>query len=482
MIRPLAISLSILAALAGGAAAQAPASTPSDPPASVATNPSSAAQSADPATAPADDPSAVSTSAAPPSADAPSTDAPSTGASSAVAQTADTGRVAVPAPSEKAVRYHRGNVFWWVVGTIWGLLVPAVILFTGFSARLRDASKRVGRNWFFTLAVYVALFTLITWVAGLPLAYYTGFAREHAFGLSNQSFGAWIGDSLKALALGMIFAPLILWVPYLLIRKSPRRWWLYTSAAAVPFLVFVVWASPVFLEPIFDKFGPMQDKRLEARILALADRAGIEGSRVYEVAKSEDTNAVNAYVNGFGSSKRIVLWDTLLEKLGEREVLFVMGHEMGHYVLRHVVRNIVVGVLLILLSLWSVHRASRWLIDKYRHRFGFTELGDIASYPLLGLVIGIVALVVTPLVNVNSRWQEHEADRFGLELTRDNRNAATAFVKLQQENLAVPYPGLLYELWLSSHPSLGERVEFANEYRPWETGGELKYGERFEGR
>jgi Zn-dependent protease with chaperone function len=398
----------------------------------------------------------------------------------AAAASADAGRVAVPPPSAKALRYHRTGNWLWLFGTLWGLLVPAALLFTGASARIRTLARRAGRRWFFTLAIYIALITLLVWVIDLPLAYWQEFVRPHRYGLSNQTFGKWIGDSLKALAVGIVFAPLVLWVPYLLIRRSPRRWWLYTGLAAVPFLVLVIWATPVFFDPLFNEYGPMHDKRLEADILALARRAGIEGGRVYEVNKSVDTNAINAYVTGFGGSKRIVLWDTLLEKMQRREVLFVMGHEMGHYVLRHVLALLAVATLGVFASLYAVHRTAGWLIGRYRHRFGFGELGDVASYPLLVLVAGVVSLAATPPLMAFTRHLEHEADRFGLELTRDNHAAATAFAKLQQENLAVPYPGTLYKLFRASHPVLGERIEFANEYRPWETGQPLKYGEKFE--
>ncbi len=393
---------------------------------------------------------------------------------------AETGPVAVPQPTEQAVRYHRSGNVLWVVSTLWGLLVPALLLLTGLSARIRTLAYRIGRKWFFALFVYLAAVAVLMWLAGLPLAYYSGFVREHQYGLSNQSFGKWMGDSLKAMVLGALTAPLVLWVPYLLIRKSPRRWWLYSSLAAIPALVFVIWVSPVFIDPLFNKFGPMKDRALEARILATASRAGIEGGRVYEVAKSEDTNALNAYVNGFGSSKRIVLWDTLLEKMDDREVLFVMGHEMGHYVLGHVRNLLAIGILLTLLALYTVHRTSGALIAKHRRRFGFDELGDFASYPLLILITGALGLLISPVLLAVTRHQEHESDRFGLELLQDNRAAAGAFAKLQQQNLAVPYPGTVYKLWRSSHPPLGERIEFANEYRPWETGQPLKYGEKFE--
>lgn len=393
---------------------------------------------------------------------------------------ADTGAVPVPRPTEKAVRYHRGNTALWVLGIAWGLLLPALALFTGLSAGVRDVARRVGRNWFFTVALYGAAITALAWLVGLPLAWYTEFVREHAYGLSNQTLGKWFGDSLKGLLLGMISAALLLWIPYLLLRRSPRRWWLWTGLGAVPLLVFFIFISPLWIDPMFNRFGPMQDERLEARILALAQRAGIEGGRVYEVQKSVDTEAVNAYVTGFGGSKRIVLWDTILRKLDERQLLFVMGHEMGHYVLRHVLMNLALAAALIILSLYAVHRLSGWFIARWKHRFRFDRLDDVASLPLLALIVSLVSLVITPVPLAFSRWAEHEADRFGLELTRDNRAAAEAFARLQGENLAVPYHGTLYKLWHDSHPPIGERIDFINGYRPWAQGKPLRYGDRFE--
>jgi Zn-dependent protease with chaperone function len=397
---------------------------------------------------------------------------------SAPPSSASSAPVAVPQPSEKAMRYYHSGNWLWAVDTIWGIAVPAFLLFTGFSARIRDLARRIGRNWFFTVAVYGVLFTLLGFVLGLPLSYYSDFVREHAYGLSDQTAAKWWHDQLLGLAIGCLFTALTLWFPYWLLRKSPRRWWLYTALASLPLLVVLLVVTPIWIDPLFNKFGPMKDKALEGKILALADRAGIEGSRVYEVDKSVDTKTVNAYVTGFMNTKRIVLWDTILKKLNERELLFVMGHEMGHYVLGHVYLSVVLGFLLILLGLWVVHRLAHGLIARYRDRFGFSELSDVASAPLITLLFSLVGFLILPAVMGVGRKVEHEADRFGLEITRDNHDCATAFVKLQEENLSNPRPGLLYKLWRSSHPPLGERIDFCNEYRPWEKGEPLRYGEK----
>lgn len=392
---------------------------------------------------------------------------------------ADTGAVAVPKPTEEAVRYQNSGTVLWVVDTLWGLLLPLILLFTGLSARIRDLAYRIGRKWYFALVVYGAIVTALIWAVSLPLAYYEGFVREHAYGLSNQTLGKWTGDTVKGLVIGIVTFALVMWVPYLLLRKSPRRWWVWTALAGIPLIVFSIWLEPLVIEPLFNHFGPMHDKQLEQQILGEAARAGIAGSRVFEVNKSVDTKALNAYVTGFGGSKRIVIWDTTLRKMNDREILFVVGHEMGHYVLHHMIYLVAFSIVLLFLFLYLIHLSAGWVIARYRERFRFDALADFASYPLLSVIITVAGLVVTPAILAFTRHLEHEADRFGLELTRDNHAAATAFVKLQSENLSVPYHSTLYKIFQDSHPPLGERIEFSNTYKPWAQGKPLKYGDRF---
>ena len=185
-----------------------------------------------------------------------------------------TAPVPVPEPSEEAVSYYRSGNLLWIVNIVWGLLIPALFLFTGFSARIRDWAKRIGKWWFLIIGVYFAIFLIINFAIDLPLSYYQSYARQHAFGLSNQTLGKWFGDQLKGLLIGVVAGFLFLWVPYLLLKKSPSRWWLYTGLLAIPFLILVILVTPVWIDPIFNKFGPMNNKGLEAKILALADKAG----------------------------------------------------------------------------------------------------------------------------------------------------------------------------------------------------------------
>jgi Zn-dependent protease with chaperone function len=388
-------------------------------------------------------------------------------------------RVDVPEPTPDAVRYYQSGHVVWVVSNLIGLAIPALFLWTGWSARLRTISARIGRWRYTSVGVYGALFVAATTLMELPWNFYVVFVRQHAYGLSNQTLGKYASDLTTGTVLGMVVTFLVLGIPYLLLKASPRRWWLYTGLLVLPFSVLVMLIVPIWVEPLFNDFSPLANKQLEERILALAERSGIEGSRVYEVKKSVDTKALNAYVTGIWTTKRIVLWDTLLAELSEEEILAVMGHEMGHYVLGHVVRSIAVATLTAILALWMAHVIVSRLLNRFKKSFGFDSLSDVASLPLLVLILNGVGLIGQPVVLAFSRYQEHEADRFTLELTQDNEAAAQAFVKLQTTNLGYPRPGLFYKLWRSTHPPIGERIDFCNDYRPWESGEPMRYADRF---
>jgi len=391
----------------------------------------------------------------------------------------DSTPVPVPEPTEKAIRFYRSGNVLWCIRTIWELSVPALILVTGFSARLRNWAEPTGRSGWVAMALYVVAFMTLNYLLEFPLNCYQVFFRQHAYDLSNQSFGRWLSNSLKRLGVDTTVYATFLWIPYLLMRRSPRRWWLYTWMAATAATVFMVFITPVWIDPLFNKFSPLKDKTLEAEIVALAERAGIEGSRVYEVEKSADTKAVNAYVTGVMGTKRIVLWDTIIAKLDRPELLTVMGHEIGHYVLRHLLQGILLSSGLTFFGLYVLYRVSGRLIGRFKARFGFDRLSDIASWPLILLFFSVGNLALDPVILAFSRHLEHEADRFALEITRDNHADASASVKLQIQNLSVPRPGLMYKLWRASHPPVGERIDFANAYKPWMKGEDLKYEHLF---
>lgn len=395
------------------------------------------------------------------------------------AQRTDASPVAVPEPSPKAVRFYHSLILLISALILWNVLIPLGLLFTGFSARLRSWAERVGRRWYFSYAIYFTALWLIYFLLLLPLVYYGGFVLLHRYDLSNQSFARWLSNSARGAAILLLAGLAAGWIPFFIIKKSPRRWWLYLGLLTPFYLCFTLWIQPALIDPLFHEFTRLQDKDLEAKIFAEATRAGIEGSRVYQVNTSVDSKVENAYVTGFGGTKRIVFFDTTLQNLNQDELLFVMGHEMGHYVLGHKAKRIVFKSLVSLFSLYLAYRLAGPVFGRFKNIWGLAAPSDFAALPLIVLAFWFFCFVDRPIYMTFSRQLEHEADRFGLELTHKNHAAAASFAKIMQKDLGMPRQGALFTIWFGSHPCFADRIEFCNTYHPWEAGQPSKYDKYF---
>ncbi len=355
-------------------------------------------------------------------------------------------------------------------GFLYGSAVLLVILATGLSRRMRDLAVRWGKKPFASTVIFVALFSVASAILTFPLDWYSGFAVPHQFDLSNQTFGAWLWEGLKGLGIGILMGAPLIALAMVAIRESPRRWWLMLWAGTLPITILLIVIMPLVVDPMFNKFEPLRDQKLRAELLELASRAGIEGGRVYQVDKSKQTKTLNAYVNGIGPSKRIVMWDTLLAKLNHDEVMFVMGHEMGHYVMHHIWKLLAFTMVVLFFVFWMGKKVVDWAVVRFGPKWGFDKPSDPAAIPLLALVLSVMLFLLSPVFNANTRRVEHEADIFALELTRLNEAGARAFIKLAEESKSDPEPHRLIELWRYSHPALHRRIAFALGYRPWEEG------------
>ena len=388
-------------------------------------------------------------------------------------------QISVPEASAKAMsRYQSGNILW-IFQWAWALGLPLLFLITGYSGKLGAFAKKYGKNWFLSILVYLALFIGLYQLLNLPVDFYANYIREHEYGLSTQTFGRWLDGYGKMTLVFFLSAAAFTWIFYLLLKKSPRRWWFYSSLVSIGIGFIMTFAYPIWIDPLFNQVGPLKDKQLEKTILDLAARAGIEDGRVFEVDKSKDTTMGNAYVAGLGSTKRIVIWDTSIKANSKEGLLFLMGHEMGHYVLHHTWLWMGYFSALFVAITYLIYKISSSLLPRYQRQLGFQHLYDIASLPLLLFLVNFFILLSTPVFNYISRYHEREADRFGIEITRNNEVAAQLFADAVPEHLSNPRPGIIYKIWRSHHPSLGDRVDFCNSYCPWEVGKPMKYGEYF---
>ncbi|HEX8617788.1 MAG TPA: M48 family metallopeptidase [Thermoanaerobaculia bacterium] len=373
--------------------------------------------------------------------------------------------------SDEMIRHTRiGNILYFV-SLGWSAVMMLGLLATGASAHMRDLAARVTRKPFPAAMLYLALFVIATAVLEFPLSYYAGFVVPHQFALTDQSFGGWMGDVAKGLAVALAILPLLGAGALAVIRRF-GNWWAVLWAASIPVIVLLVVIQPIILDPIFNDFKPLQDTVLRQKLLDLASRAGIEGSRVYQVDKSKQTKTMNAYVNGVGPTNRIVMWDTLLAKMDHDEVLGVMGHEMGHYVLDHIWKALAFSVVASFAGFFIAQRIHDPGLRRWGSRWGFSSPGDPASVPWLFLVAGALTFISSPIASGFSRYVEHEADVFALELTHLNEPIATAFRKMAEDSKVDPSPHPLMEYWLYSHPPIAKRIPFALSYKPWEKGEE----------
>lgn len=359
-----------------------------------------------------------------------------------------------------------------IAALLYGIAAGLFLLFSGGSARIRDVAQARGRNRYLRTLIYFALYSAAMFVLFLPLAVYSGWVLERQYDLTSQSLGGWLGDELKGLLVSIVFlgGTGLVALAYRAIERYPRRWWLWLAVGSIPVVVVSTLIQPVLIDPVFNKFEPLKDEQLRQRIVALAAEAGIPGRNVYEVDKSKQTKKYNAYVNGFGASQRIVLWDTILEGMEDDELLFVMGHEMGHYRLGHIWKGIAFFSVLAFGVFFGCGVFMTWATRRFGARWGFRDLHDLASMPLFAIALSLAGLVAQPAVNAYSRAIEREADTFGLEVTRLNDAAARAFIKLAAQNKSNPEPPRVLEWFQYSHPPVVQRVSHALIYRPWESG------------
>ena len=382
------------------------------------------------------------------------------------------------ATASEAIAYSRAQHHLYFADFAYGLLILIVILEWRVAPRYRNWAERATQRRFLQAALYAPLLLLTIDVVSLPTSIWSQYL-DREFHQSIEGWEPWFLDWLKGEALGMVLAIFLVWILYAILRRSPRRWWLYFGLASLPILIFLLFISPFVLEPLFFQFKPMPETQpaLAAEIEQLVHHGGLDipETRIYEMTASAKVQSINAYVAGIGASKRVVVWDTTIARLTPPEILFVVGHEMGHYVLHHIPKGIAIsfGVLLIFFALGD--RGLRALLGWRGGRWSIRAPDDWASLPILLLLISIFGFLFTPIDNAVSRYFEHQADQFGLEAIHGvvpdaPEVAARAFEILGEADLEEPNPSRIDRIWFETHPSIDERIRFARSYDPWSKG------------
>jgi STE24 endopeptidase len=388
-----------------------------------------------------------------------------------------------PDKYREAVEYSRAKYTHYFVNGLYGILVLVPVLVWKLGPKYRDWAEKASSRRFVQLIVYAPLMLLTISVLSAPSDVWDEWLARK-YGLSVQSWGSWAGDWVKGLVLSLVIFSVLVWILYGVIRRSPRRWWFYFWLASLPVLLFVLFLSPVVIEPMFFKFTPLQPRHPElvAEMEKVVQRGGMEipPDRMYEMNASTKLTGLNASVSGFGASKRVEVWDTTLAKVSTPEILIVFGHEMGHYILHHIPKEIAIDAILLLILLYAGFRAANWLLARRGVSWGIRDIGDWASLPALVLVLTVLSFFATPAFNSASRYFEHEADRYALEVTHglvpNARDAAIQYFQISGAiNLADPDPSPFIVFWFFDHPSRPQRIHFMLTYDPWKPGESPRY-------
>lgn len=340
------------------------------------------------------------------------------------------------------------------------LTLLALPLFAGETPRPASPPvETIATNPFVVAMLTAAILIGAGSVLTLPLAIYSGYVVPHQYGLSTQWFTDWLREWLIGRATEIALLSPLVALSLSAIRNFPRRWWLVVWAVSIPIALVVI--APVVLDPLYNDFKPLRDESLRVELLQMAGAAGIEDGRVFQVDKSKQTTTMNAYVAGLGPTKRIALWDTLLQKMSRDEILVVVAHEMAHYTRHHIWKGLAFGYAVMLpclaLGAWFVGVGVRG----WGSRWGAASAADPAAIPWLFAVAIGGMILLTPLFAAYSRTIEHEADVIALDRTGLREEAATAFVKFSTDSKWLPQPPKFIEYWFYSHPPLAKRVAFA---------------------
>ena len=367
-----------------------------------------------------------------------------------------------PATRARSDAYFEGG--YWL--TLWNFLAMAaacwLLLWSRVLTRIEAAVAATRLRRISRLSAAMA-FMLLTTLLTAPLAVFQGFYREHAYGLANQNFAAWLGDQAISITLTTLIGGLFLAAIWRGVRRAPRTWWLWGTGLALVFLVVGLMLGPVYIDPLFNTYKPLSDGPVKQAILSMARASGVPADNVYQMDSSKQSNRISANVSGIFGSAAVRLNDNLLQRTSLPEIKGVMGHELGHYVLNHIYKMLLAFGLIIAFGFaflnWSLRASTR----RWGPRFGITEMADSAALPIFAVLFSVYFLLMTPVTNSQIRIDEIEADIFGLNAAAEPNGFAEVDLKLTEYRKADPSD--LEEFLFFDHPSPRKRIFSAMRWR-----------------
>ncbi len=367
---------------------------------------------------------------------------------------------------EKTVLYENAIYSLWIPEVIITTALGIYLVLCGYYPFCLDfAAGFAGDNYYLVAIYFMLLAQIPAFILEIPFGYINEFSIEKKFGFSNMTLGMWIFDIVKSIIVGSIFVALLVSAIIFAIRLSGDWWWLLAGGVFLAFNLGLGILWPVLIAPLFNKFTPLEDGELKERLEKLLKKCGFESKGLYVMDASRRSGHSNAYFTGFGKSKRVVLYDTLIAQMTPEEIESVLGHELGHYKHNHIVKKMFVMIPLVFAILYAaslvVSNPDLYLA------LGFdSETASSLCQPgqqffglfFLTFIIEGAEVILDPLMNYFSRKDEFQADAFAKEVCGTGEHLISALIKLNKENLHELQVSAVYSLFNYSHPPVLERI------------------------
>lgn len=363
-----------------------------------------------------------------------------------------------PAALQKAHDYTVGKE--WML--LWSLVVAAVVTWLIVNSGILDklAGRIAERRRNLRAFVISLAFLLVSTIVTLPWTLYESYFREKSYGRTSQPLGDFLGQLALSVTITAVITALFMIGVYWVIRRTGGRWWIWSGALTAAALAFVILLSPIFIEPLFNRYEPVPPGQVRDAVVSMAQRAGIPPDKVFMFNGSRQSNNFTANAGGVGSTARVAISDVALKNANLDEVRAVTGHEIGHYVLKHIWYGILIFSLLAVLLFWLADR----LFPRFARAFGSkASIGDPRGVPVLLFMVSFFGLLTLPIFNVFSRMVEIQADVYSLQTENRPDGLASALVKTAEYRY--PRPNAVEEAIFYDHPSVERRVRTAMEWK-----------------
>jgi len=349
-----------------------------------------------------------------------------------------------------------------IVSSLFGSIILIAFIFGGLLNVYNSWIASLNLSFLVSGWLFFMLLSYGQEILSLSFSLYNTFKIENKYGFNTMTLKLWISDLFKSLLISTVLTSLLLFSAFWLIQASPNYWWFWVWCFILAYGIFVMYISPYIIEPLFNKFTPVDDESLRQRIVTLTEKVGIHASKILKIDASKRSRHTNAYFTGIGRTKRIILYDTLLQEMNHDEILSVLAHEIGHWKKRHLLKMMAVAEVFSFIGLYLAFKLTQG--DILLNLFRISTDTIFAKFIILAFVFGIIAFPLEPLVNFFIRRHEREADRVSYELAGDGASMVNALIKLSKENLANLYPHPLYVFLHYSHPPILERIRYIREF------------------